>query len=258
MLTFNSFNLAILISNFFWPLVRILAFFSTAPIFNDQNVNKKVKIILSFLIAFLIKPFLPKVNVELFSIIGLFLLFQQILIGIALGLTCQFLFAAFTLSGEIIALQIGLSFANFFNSNRYIGTSLISRWLNILNLLFFLTLNVHLYLVFMLIDSFYKIPVDVNFLSANIFFIFLKFSSNIFLNGVMFALPIMIFFLISTLIMSILNRLSPQISIFSIGFPLNLLIGILILYYLMSMSFPFFKSLVNQLISFIFYTFLKI
>ncbi|AYN24425.1 flagellar biosynthetic protein FliR [Buchnera aphidicola] len=255
MLTFNSLELAVLISNFFWPLVRILAFFSTAPIFNNQNVNKKIKIILSILISFLIEPFLPKVQIELFSIMGLFLLFQQILIGIVLGLTCQFLFAVFNLSGEIISLQMGLSFANFFNANRYIGTSIISRWLNVLTLFFFLTLNTHLYLIFMLIDSFYRIPIDVNFLNSNIFFILLNFSSNIFLNGVMFVLPIMIFLLLSTLIMGILNRLSPQLSIFSIGFPLNLLIGMLILYYLMSISFPFFKNLLNQLISFMSYMF---
>ena len=49
MLTFNNLELAIFISDFFWPLVRILAFFSTAPIFNDQNVNKKIKIILHFI-----------------------------------------------------------------------------------------------------------------------------------------------------------------------------------------------------------------
>ncbi|QCI24741.1 flagellar biosynthetic protein FliR [Buchnera aphidicola (Rhopalosiphum padi)] len=257
MLTFNNLELAIFISDFFWPLVRILAFFSTAPIFNDQNVNKKIKIILSILIVFLIKPFLPKIHIELFSVIGLFLLFQQILIGIVLGLTCQFLFAAFNLSGEIIGLQMGLSFANFFNVNRNIGTSIISRWLNVLTLFFFLILNTHLYLIFMLIDSFYSIPIDVNFFNSNIFFVLLKFSGSIFLNALIFILPIMIFLLLSTLIMSILNRLSPQISIFSIGFPLNLLIGMLMLYYLMSISFPFFKSLLNQLISFTSYTFLK-
>ena len=86
----------------------------------------------------------------------------------------------------------------------------------------------------------------------------LKFSSNIFLNSVILILPIMIFLLLSNLIMSILNRLSPQISIFSVGFPLNLLIGILMLYYLMSISFPIFNNLLNQLMFFLSSTFLKV
>ena len=81
---------------------------------------------------------------------------------------------------------------------------------------------------------------------------------SIFLNSIMLIFPIMIFLLLSNLIMSILNRLSPQISIFSVGFPLNLLIGILMLYYLMSISFPIFNNLLNQLMFFLSSTFLKV
>ncbi|CAL4318910.1 flagellar biosynthetic protein FliR [Buchnera aphidicola] len=251
MLTFNSLELAILINNFIWPLVRILSFFATAPFFNDENINKKIKIIFSVLITVLIEPFLPKVHMELFSIMSLFVILQQILIGTALGFTCQFLFAAFNFSGEIIGLQMGLSFANFFNANRYIGTSIVSRWINILILFLFLTINAHLYLIVILVDSFYSMPINMNFISSSFFWSLLQFSSSIFLNGIIFALPIMIFLLLSALIMSILNRLSPQISIFSIGFPLNLLIGMFIIYYLISIIFPFFKNSLNQLITFL-------
>ncbi|QCI16919.1 flagellar biosynthetic protein FliR [Buchnera aphidicola (Aphis helianthi)] len=255
MLTFNNLQLITIISNFFWPLVRILAFFSTVPIFNDQHINRKTKIVLSILISWIILPFLPKVNIELFSFIGLLLLLEQILIGIILGFTCQFLFATINFAGELIGLQMGLSFATFFNANNNIGISVISRLLNILMLSFFLSINVHLYLISILINSFHSIPINIIFFKSNIFFVLLKFSSSIFLNSIMFVLPIMIFLLLSNIIMSILNRLSPQISIFSIGFPLNLLIGLVVLYYLISISFPIFNKLLHQLTSFLFYTF---
>ncbi|ANZ22326.1 flagellar biosynthetic protein FliR [Buchnera aphidicola (Diuraphis noxia)] len=258
MLTFNSFQLMTLISNFFWPMVRILSFVSIAPIFNDKLFNKKNKIILSAMISFLISPFLPKVQTVLFSDIGFVLLFQQILIGVVLGFTVQLLFVAANLSGEIIGLQIGLSFATFFNPNSYIGTSIISRLLNILMLLFFLVINAHLYFISMLIDSFYSMPIDNYLLNSNIFFTLLKFSSHIFLNSILFVLPIIIIFLTLSFIMSILNRLSPQISIFSIGFPLNLLTGILSLYFLISVTFPYFKKLLHESIFFISQTLLNV
>ncbi|QCI18646.1 flagellar biosynthetic protein FliR [Buchnera aphidicola] len=258
MLTFNNLQLLTIISNFFWPLVRILAFFSTAPIFNDQHINIKTKIFLSILISWIIFPFLPNINIELFSFIGLLLLLKQILIGISLGFTCQFLFATINFSGELIGLQMGLSFATFFNANNNIGISIISRLLNILMLSFFISLDIHLYLISILIDSFYSIPIDIVFFNRNVFFTLLTFSSSIFLNSIMFIIPIMIFLLLSNLIMSILNRLSPQISIFSIGFPLNLLIGLVILYYLVSISFPIFNKLLNQLVLFLSSTFLKV
>ncbi|QCI17496.1 flagellar biosynthetic protein FliR [Buchnera aphidicola (Acyrthosiphon lactucae)] len=257
MLTFNSLQLITLISNFFWPMVRILSFFSAVPIFNDKLVNRKNKIFLSGIISWLVSPFLPEVHTELFSYFGFLLFLQQILIGFVLGFTAQLLFITINLSGEIIGLQMGLSFATFFNNNTHIGTSVISRLLNTLTLFFFLILNTHLYLISILIDSFYSMPIDSYFLNANIFFILLKFSSYIFLNSVLFVFPIMIFLLSLSVIMSLLNRLSPQISIFSIGFPLNLLLGILVLYFLIPIIFPFFEKISNDLMFFITSTFLR-
>ncbi|QCI25315.1 flagellar biosynthetic protein FliR [Buchnera aphidicola (Sitobion avenae)] len=258
MLTFNTLQLITLISNFFWPMIRVLSFFSAAPIFNDKLINKKNKIILSAIISWLISPFLPEVHTVLFSSLGFLLLLQQMLIGIVLGFTVQLLFVTVNLSGEIIGLQMGLSFATFFNSNSHIGTSIISRFLNILTLCFFLTLNAHLYLISILIESFYSMPIEGYFFKINIFFALLKFSSYIFLNSLLFISPVMIFLLSLSFIMSLLNRLSPQISIFSIGFPLNLLVGILILYFLIPVTFPFFEKMLNDLIFFIKNTFLYI
>jgi len=258
MLTFNSLQLITLISNFFWPMVRILSFFSTAPVFSDKLINKKNKIFLSGIISWLISPFLPEVHTELFSCFGLLLFLQQILIGIVLGFTAQLLFATVNLAGEIIGLQMGLSFATFFNSNSHIGTSIISRLLNVLTIFFFLVLNTHLYLISILIDSFHSMPVDSYLLNINIFFILLKFSSYIFLNSILFVLPVIIILLTLSIVMSLLNRLSPQISIFSIGFPLNLLVGILFLYFLIPIIFPFFEKILNELIFFINHVFLHI
>ncbi|QCI15776.1 flagellar biosynthetic protein FliR [Buchnera aphidicola] len=258
MLTFNTVQLITLISSFFWPMVRILSFFSIAPIFNYKLINKKNKIILSCVISFLIFPFLPETHTPLFSFFGLLLLFQQILIGIVLGFIAQFLFITVNFAGEVIGLQMGLSFAAFFNNNNYIGTSIISRLLNILTLLFFLVFNAHLYLISMLIDSFYTMPIDTYFLNINVFFILLQFSSTIFLNGLLLILPIMIILLVISFTMSLLNRLSPQISIFSIGFPLNLLTGILVLYFLISSMFPFFEKMLHESIFFISDLFIQI
>lgn len=250
MITVNDFQLIILISNFFWPLVRILSFFSVVPIFNNKLFNKKSKIILSLMVSFLISPFLPETRITLFSYLGFLLLFQQMLIGIFLGFIVQLLITAINLSGEIIGLQMGLSFAVFFN-NSYIGTSVVSRFFNILILFFFLSLNVHLYFISVLIDSFYAMPINSYILNVNVFYALLMFSSHIFIDSISFILPIMIVLSTINSIMSILNRLSPQISIFSIGFPINLLSGITILYFLIPVSFSFFEKLLHEFTGFI-------
>ncbi|WP_422667541.1 flagellar biosynthetic protein FliR [Buchnera aphidicola] len=250
MLHLNIFYITTLISYFFWPFVRIVSFFSSAPVFSDKLINRKTKIILSLCISFLIAPFLPEIKISFFSSIGFILFLYQILIGITLGFIAQVLFVTANLAGEIIGLEIGLSFATFFDFYTHIGISIISRLFKIIVLFFFLSLNGHLYLIYILVNSFYNIPIDENILSANMLLIILKFSGYIFINSIMFVLPIIIFILVSNITMGIINRLSPQISIFSIGLPLNLLIGIFLLYFLINIIFPFFKIILNQLIIF--------
>ena len=61
--------------------------------------QQKVKIGLGGLIVILIAPTLPASNIPI-SAAGLWLAIQQILIGVALGLTMQFAFAAVRLAGK--------------------------------------------------------------------------------------------------------------------------------------------------------------
>lgn len=101
------------LSLYFWPLLRVLALISTAPILSERSVPKRVKLGLAMMITFAIAPSLPANDVPVFSFFALWLAVQQILIGIALGFTMQFAFAAVRTAGEIIGLQMGLSFATF-------------------------------------------------------------------------------------------------------------------------------------------------
>lgn len=87
---------------YFWPLLRVLALISTAPILSERSVPKRVKLGLAMMITFAIAPSLPANDVPVFSFFALWLAVQQILIGIALGFTMQFAFAAVRTAGEII------------------------------------------------------------------------------------------------------------------------------------------------------------
>ncbi|MDF3006550.1 MAG: fliR [Enterobacter kobei] len=101
------------LSMYFWPLLRVLALISTAPILSERTVPKRVKLGLGLVITFVIAPSLPANDVTIFSANALWLALQQIMIGMALGFTMQFAFAAIRTAGELIGLQMGLSFATF-------------------------------------------------------------------------------------------------------------------------------------------------
>lgn len=59
MLTFDSAQFGVWLSQYFWPLLRILALISTAPVFSEKQISKKVKIGLGGLIVILIAPGCP-------------------------------------------------------------------------------------------------------------------------------------------------------------------------------------------------------
>lgn len=247
MITLDSSQLVQWVSQFFWPLVRIMALFATAPILNERSVSKRVKIGLAVMITWLVMPLLPAVNVTLFSPPGFLLLIQQMLIGIALGFTMQFAFAAVRLAGEIIGLQMGISFATFFDPGSRLNMPVLARFLDMLAMLLFLTFNGHLWLISLLVDSFHTLPIGGEPLNANAFMALVKSGGLIFLNGMMLALPLIVLLLMVNLVLGLLNRVSPQLSIFAIGFPITLSVGILTISLLMPLLAPFCEHLFGEI-----------
>jgi flagellar biosynthetic protein FliR len=247
MITLDSSQLVQWVSQFFWPLVRIMALFATAPILNERSVSKRVKIGLAVMITWLLMPLLPAVNVTLFSPEGFLLLIQQMLIGIALGFTMQFAFAAVRLAGEVIGLQMGISFATFFDPGSRLNMPVLARFLDMLAMLLFLTFNGHLWLISLLADSFHTLPIGGQPLNANAFMALVKSGGLIFLNGMMLALPLIVLLLMVNLVLGLLNRVSPQLSIFAIGFPITLSVGILTISLLMPLLAPFCEHLFSEI-----------
>ena len=114
---------------------------------------------------------------------------QQILIGIALGFTMQFAFAAVRTAGEIIGLQMGLSFATFVDPASHLNMPVLARIIDMLAMLLFLTFDGHLWLISLLVDTFHTLPIGGNPVNSNAFLALARAGSLIFLNGLMLALP---------------------------------------------------------------------
>ena len=246
MVTLDSSQLVHWVSQFFWPLARMLALFATAPLLSERAISNRVKIGLAVLITWIMVPTLPSVEVTLFSPAGFWLLLQQMLIGVGLGFTMQLAFAAVRLSGEVIGLQMGLSFATFFDPGSRLNMPVLARFLDMLAMLLFLTFNGHLWLISLLADSFHTLPIGGQPLNANAFNALVKAGGLIFLNGMMLALPLIVLLLLINLVLGLLNRVTPQLSIFAVGFPITLTVGILTMGLMMPLVAPFCEHLFSE------------
>jgi flagellar biosynthetic protein FliR len=228
MISFTEAQIMAWISPIFWPFLRILGVFASAPIFSSRSVPMRTKIGLAFVIAVCIQPALPETPVvSLTSSEALGAVIQQIAIGVAIGLAVRIVFAAVEMAGEIIGLQMGLNFAGFFDPATNSQTSTVGRFFGNMAMLLFVVLNGHLLLIMAVAASFETFPVGDGMLQAVRAMRLHELGGIIFYYGLWIALPMIGMLLFINVVMGIMSRIAPQMNVFAIGFPLTLSIGLL-------------------------------
>ena len=155
MLHFTSDQFVQWLGIYFWPMLRIMALISTAPILSEKSVPKRVKVGLGMVITIIVAPSLPAVDIPIFSPNAIWIALQQVMIGVAVGFTMQLAFAAVRTAGELIGLQMGLSFATFVDPGSHLNMPVLARIIDLLAMLLFLSFNGHLWLISMLVDTFH-------------------------------------------------------------------------------------------------------
>jgi flagellar biosynthetic protein FliR len=226
----TSGQLAAWLAAFLWPFVRMLALVSTAPVLGERAVPRRLKVGLAIVLTVVVAPLLPAMpQVPVVSGDGLWVTVQQVLVGVAMGFSMRLVFAMVQAAGEYAGLQMGLSFAAFFDPSSGGQTMVLGRLLNTLAMLLFLAFDGHLALVTLLAESFQVLPVSSAPLAARGWMVLASAGSQVIAGGLMLALPLVTALLIINLAMGILNRVSPQVSVFSVGFPVTLLAGMLLL-----------------------------
>lgn len=222
------------LTTFFWPFVRLTAFLSASPLWGHDSVPMRAKIGLAVLLAVVLGPTLPPLPaVPLVSWASLGIVIEQMVIGVAMGLTMRVIFAVVQAAGEIIGLQMGLGFATFFAPDTGTNTMILSRLLYMISLLIFLALDGHLIVLEILAASFTSLPIG-QALDPAAGITLVRYAGSILASGLLLALPLVAALLTINLAMGILNRASPQLTVFAVGFPLTLTVGLVLMMVLMN------------------------
>lgn len=244
MISVTSAQLDAWLAAFIFPLARILALLATAPVFNNAAQPVRIRLMTGLVITFALIPALPPMPaIPAGSWIGLAILAQQMLIGILLGFTLRIAFAAIDVAGELIGLQMSLSFAVLYDPQNGGQTPVLSEFLGLFATLLFLAMNGHLLSLSVLAESFHLLPVSATPISAAGFGSFIAWSSTLFAAGVLLALPLIAALLIANLAMGVLARVAPQLNIFAVGFPVTLMSGFTVLMF----SVPYFGTALERL-----------
>lgn len=225
---------------FLWPFFRILALMGTAPLLGESTIPLRVKVGFAVVVTIAVAPTLgPMPDIPTGSFAGLWLGVQQVFIGLALGLVMRIVFAAVQTAGEFIGLQMGLSFASFFDPATGANTAVLSRMMNVMAMLLFLALNGHVLMLAGIIRSFDVLPIQVGSLDTNGWGVLFEWSSEVMVSGMLLALPLIIVLLTINLALGILNRTAQQLSVFAVGFPISLMTGLVLLAVVLPQTAPF-------------------
>jgi flagellar biosynthetic protein FliR len=211
----------------FWPFIRALALLSSLPVFSQKAVPVRVKVGLAMFIALAAQPSLPAITpVPLDSLQAMLVLVQQLLIGLSLGFSVRLVFAAVEMGGELVGLQMGLNFAGFFDPMSASQGTASARFMGTIVAFLFVLIGGHLAIIGALVRSFEVFAVGDNP------FEFLRVTQphvwgrEVFTLGLWIALPLVGMLLFVNLVLGVISRVAPQISIFSVGFPITLSVGL--------------------------------
>ncbi len=211
-----------------WPFLRALALLATLPVFSQRAVPMRVKIGLAAFIALAAQPSLPAfVVVPLDAPMAFMVVAQQVLVGVTMGFAVRLVFAAVEMGGELIGLQMGLNFAGFFDPATASQGTASSRLFGTLVAFLFVLGNGHLMLIQALVRSF-----DV-FQVGDTPMAFLqqlqpqRWGAEVFTLGLWIALPLVGMLLFVNLVLGVVSRVAPQISVFSVGFPITVSVGLI-------------------------------
>lgn len=229
----------------FARLSGLIVFF---PFFSHSSVPLVVKTALVFFLTVYLHPLtrLEVLHLDSFFILQLL---SEILFGMIAGLVLQLVFAIVMMAGEQISFNMGFTVASVLDPSLGISMPIVSQFLHLMALLFFLIFDGHhLVLLFMTqslgyihLGGFYPGENLMQYLNLGIF--------NVFIVGFSMSFPILAISLLSDVIFGILMKTMPQFNLLVVGYPIKIALGFVVLIVILLVMMEYFKELILKVFS---------
>lgn len=202
----------------------------TVPIFSSVLLPTRIKVIFLFVLSWVCAPLVSE-ELTLLHFNGMYLIYllQEFALGILIGFIMELAFQVFVLGGQIIAMQSGMGFAGMVDPASRASVPLVGQLYLMMITLMFLALNGHLAILDSLMQSFKVMPIGHVLLSHSMIWDVIIFSSWMFKQALLISIPAVLSLLVVSLSFGVMVRAAPQLNIFSLGFPITLLMGMIII-----------------------------
>jgi len=224
-------------------LTRISAFFAVIPIFNWQSIPVRIKTAMILLVSIFFSMMLPlHIKKDVSTLEASLLIANEVIYGFAMGLIVTLVFSAVKVSGLIIEREMGLAMAEILDPLTEESAQAMSIILEMSFILLFLSANGHHFFLLTIQKSYETFPAGSTPTIPSLVRGVIEAGSTLLTAGLKLAAPIFgaLFVLIITL--AVLARITPEMNVFFISFPITISVGLL-----MATAFlPFIFGFVNE------------
>lgn len=215
---------------------RFFGFFVLSPLFSKQGIPHWVGAILALSCSLLLFPPLSTqihIVIENPSLLSLQIV-QEIFLGYLIGFLFAIIFEAAALAGQIVGSLTGFSAVELLHPLYNTPYPLMAKFFSISIFTLFLSMDFHHLLLHILYGSFFTTPIATQSI--------LESSSQIFQQAISYAFVPLTFLSMLIIFFAAIARFLPNLQIFWIGFPLQIIIGLLSI----ALAFKFFSSILQD------------
>jgi flagellar biosynthetic protein FliR len=215
---------------FFLVRARVSPLFLFAPLFSSKLLPGRVRGIAAVAIAIGLSPAVvgtERIPLDVLTYSGLLL--KELLVGLAFAFALGALFAAVQVAGAFIDYLIGFSFGSLVDPVNGTQTTVLSQLYSLLGVLVFIAIGGDAWVIGGLARTYDVIgPLDLPSIGqlvgqANQEFV------GIFAAAIQVAGPIILALVLTDAAFGVVSRVVPQLNVFGVGFPVKLLVGLVLL-----------------------------
>ena len=209
---------------------RIGTLFMLMPGFSERAVSVRLRLVLALMICLVLYPMVapnygavPGTFAGILAAMG-----KEIVIAVFLGLSVKLIMAALQISSTTIAFQLGLSFAMGPDPSTGQQTVQLNTFLSTLAITLIFVTNMHYLMIAAMYDSYEIFPVDQMLPVGDIARYAGEILTDAFIVAIKLSAPFIVYGLVFYFGLGILSRLMPQLQVFFVAMPANILVGLIL------------------------------
>lgn len=211
--------------------VRLGAALLVLPGFGEIYISQRVRLALAFTLTIVVAPLVvhtlpaqPAMPVELVVLIG-----GEAAVGLLIGGAARLMISGLHVAGTVIAFQSSLAYASTIDPTQGTQSALVATLMTILGTVLIFASGLHFMMLQAMVDSYELFPPAAlppfqDFMEAAIGFV-----TGAFRVGMQIAAPFIVYGLVLYMGMGLMARLMPQMHVFFIILPLQIVAAFFVL-----------------------------